>query len=289
MSLVVQKRRAATLAALLALSTVARAVFGVGSVDATGFDWVGKLNANGVGSGTVVGPHCVLTARHNTANVSLDRIAFTLDHGSPLAPIRKVEHPVADLTMLIFSTPFGGYYAPSFESAVGSVIDVVGYGRAAYLRPDHTGFDDGGFSTNSVRRSARNVISDKVEYSGYQAYRFDYDSPFADTPESQKDRFGDGGAIEREGGTRRGDSGGAYLRTIGGELRLVGVHTAGLDLGGPGTGDSFNADFGDASVGVALCDYREWVVANCVPEPASILALAAGGLAVLARKRRSRR
>lgn len=262
----------------------AMAIFGIGSLDPNGVEAVGKVLGTGLGSGVAISPFCVLTAKHVVSGAS----SVTIDVAGSLAAASKVvEHPTADLALLTLANPLDHYLRPWYGNPLGLEVDVVGFGRAASLRADHTGFQDLGSGTSGVLRRCRNSISRKGGFEGYEALFFDYDSPFEDTPDALKDRYADGGPVEGEGGTRRGDSGGGYLANIGGEFRLIGTHAAGINLGGPGIGDSFNSDFGDASVGVSLAEYKDWIEANCVPEPSALAALALGfGLCLV--KHRSR-
>lgn len=277
-------------AALLAAPCLA--VYGIhtnpGSSDSF-FQWVGQV---GGASGSVVAPNWVLTARHVSGN-------FTLG-GNTYIPDQRIESPTADLALLHFSETFGGHYSLYGGSAVGHEVSMVGYGLAAYPRTDHLGFtlaQQGG-----TRRVATNVagISEEVQLNigggvvlTFQALLADLDTTNPNTPAGyNRDWFGDGTATSDEGGLMYGDSGGGWFLNDGGEWKLVGVNDFIFSADDQPPGFSGNDQYmvygysGSGAVDLTWGPQRDWVLATIVPEPASMLALAAGLAAIGARRRR---
>jgi hypothetical protein len=156
---------------------------------------------------------------------------------------------------------------------------MVGFGDTGTLRPDGTGYNSqAGFGT---RRKGNQVVSfrDTVNLGGNIT---DSVSLLYDLDGNGVDTFQDGGPIAGEAGLNFGDSGGGWFRDVSGTKFIVAVNSFIFD----GNGNNNFLDFGDGGGAVDLNNYREWVTLNTVPEPATMVAMAAGIAAVLCRRRR---
>jgi hypothetical protein len=273
-------------ASLLMLGAVAAPGFAIiNGVDAPEFTFVGQV---GVGSGVVVAPNWVLTVRH------VNETAFLLN-GVTYVPNLVVDadgtngSPVSDLRLLRFANSFSSFSSPYYVSALGQTATLVGFGQGGTLRADGTGFDLAGGS--GVRRKGTNVLSATADVQlpflnniTVSTYLYDLDGAGIDT-------FGDGGpltvnGVNAEAGYAEGDSGGGTFLNVSGAWRVVAINDFVFDQNN--NGNSF--DFGDGGGAVRLNAYQTWIEANInpVPEPASMLALAAGALALLSRRRANR-
>jgi hypothetical protein len=234
---------------------------------------VGTVQASSVGTGTVISPFDVLTARH----LGTSGATFTLN-GTTYTPIAQFVHPTNDLMILRFETPFANWYDPFYGDVLGQEAAVVGFGLTGTLRPDNSGYD---ITPNSggVRRAGRNVFSARqtVSYLGMTVPSLLYD-----LDGNGIDFFGDGGPIQGEASLVSGDSGGAWLVQIGGVWRIVGVSAFVADFNNNGR---FH-DFGDGGGAVELRLEENWIRANTVPEPGTMIALVAGVAALAVRRRR---
>lgn len=273
-------RRTGLLAGLIALgSTTAFAVFPNNGVDTT-FKFVGQVGpTNGTnGSGTVISPNHVITAKH----VGGMRFYFRnngVDISGFADAVERIEHPTADLAILRFNTDLGDYIRPYYDEVV-AMTTIVGFGLTATPRANGTGYD---LVANSgqIRRSTVNMIDARQTVdlgpgiTSSTSILYDLDGPTGNGSMG-------GAAIAGEGGQLFGDSGGAWLRNIDGGWRIVGVTSFIFDNNGNGN----TLDWGDGGGAAELFTYRDWVEQHApVPEPATMAAMALG-LAALARRRR---
>ena len=281
-------RVAAGVAALGCWGT-AHAIYGAGSLDATGFNDVGMLSG---ASCEVIAPNWVMTAKHvGGMTMTLDGVNYTAD--------TRYDNPDADMSLLHFSNTFSSYYAPYFGSVVGQTLTYVGYGLSADLRTSgpyaYTGYDIDWSSAGVLRmmtNTAGRVTQEDDGYGNGWCIEADLDSGYAQSPPgSQIDYLGDGPATPNEGGLLFGDSGSPALVEIGGQWRTVGVnidieYTNGPDVGGWNDYCNFGDTFYSTSVGA----YQNWIqtTMNPTPEPVSVSALAVGSLFFFVRKKRRR-
>jgi hypothetical protein len=264
-------------------------MYGYGSLDATGFDDVGMLSG---ASCEVIAPNWVMTAKHvGGMTVTLDGVDYTAD--------ARYDNPDADMSLLHFTNTFSSYYAPYYGNVIGQTLTYVGYGLTADLRTSgqyaYTGYDIDWSSGGVLRKMTNNAGRLTQEDDGYGdgwCIEADLDSSYSQSPPgSQIDYLGDGPATANEGGLLFGDSGSPALIQIDGQWRTVGVnidieYTNGPDVGG--WNDYCN--FGDTFYSTSVGSYQNWMqtTMGVVPEPTTLVALAVGGLAFLARRRRPR-
>jgi hypothetical protein len=271
---------------LCAVSSSAFAVYGHNQLDASVFNWVGGVG--GGGSGTVISPHFVLTAKH------VGGTSFFLN-GDTFNAVQRIDHPTADISLLRFTDTFDNYSLPWFDDAMGQVLTFVGFGGTATERADWTGYNEAG--GGGARRAATNRIEaqeDVAYFEGGPTTRsliadLDFYNPNTPAP-FQVDRLGGGGAVDNEGGIFFGDSGGGSLINVGGQWRIAGVNIWIGDGEAPfDTSNNDYLDYGDYFGTASVSFYRDWIVANApetVPEPATIAALGLGALALLKRRRK---
>jgi len=273
-------RRTGLLAGLFVLgSTAAFAVYPNNGADTT-FKFIGQVGGVGFtnGSGTVVSPHHVLTAKH----VGGTRFYFRdngVDVSSFVDAVERIEHPTADLAVLRFNADLGNYIRPHYAEDI-AMTTIVGFGLTATPRANGTGYDQVA-NSSQVRRSTVNMIDARTiidlgpGITSSTSILYDLDGPTGNGSMG-------GAAIAGEGGQLPGDSGGAWLRNINGNWRIVGVTSFIFDNNGNGN----TLDWGDGGGAAELFTYRDWVEQHApVPEPATLAAVGAG-LALMARRRR---
>lgn len=265
-------------------------MYGVGSLDASGFDYVGML---GGASAAVIAPNWVLTAKH------VGGTTFYLN-GSQYVADARYDNPDADISLLHFTNSFSGWYSPYFGNPIGQTLTYVGYGLTAELRTSANGssYPYTGYhmlsGTGGVKRRVTNVAGaiDTVDYGWGAGWistcivaDLDYSTDLAPT-DSRVDTLGDGGAIAEEGGLLYGDSGSPTLLMVNGSWRVVGVNISIGDSNGPNPGGDDNyLDFGDTFYSTWVGGYQGWMnTTMAVPEPGTIV-LVGLGLAAVCRRR----
>jgi len=261
-------------------------IYGVGSLDASEFTYVGM-------SGAVIGPNWVITAKH------VGGMGFTLNRTYYVADARY-DNPTADISLLHFTNTFSGWYSPYYGDPTGKVLTYVGYGLTAESRTAaNSSYPNTGYHVldgyDGIKRKMTNTAGgfDIVDYGWGPAWLtksivadLDYSTPDAPAS-SQVDTLGDGGATDYEGGIMFGDSGSSTLLFVDGQWRVVGVNIAIDDRNGPNPGGNDNyADFGDVFYSAWVGEYQNWVetTMNPVPEPATV-ALVGFGLIAVCRRR----
>lgn len=279
-------KRSLALAFLSVLSGAAFATYPNQSVD-TFFTLVGQVGgvASTSGSGTIISPQHVITARH----VGGTRFWMRND-GQNISgfadSIARINHPTADISILTFApNTFSNYIRPLYGDHVGTTATIVGFGLTASLRASGTGYDVVNGS-GGIRRVASNVADLRDEgLNGPGDVALFYDLDGAPGVPGDANSMGSGDPIAGEGGVLPGDSGGAWLVNQGG-WRIIGVNSFIFSTGPAGNTNEF-LDWGDGGGAVDLNEYSAWIEANApVPEPASMLVLGLGVAAIAARRRK---
>ncbi len=278
--------RSLVLAFCAVLSSTAFATFPNQAVD-TFFTLVGQVGTVGGtnGSGTIISPQHVLTARHVGGgrfwmrNDGLNISGFA-------DSISRINHLTADISILTFApNTFANYSRPLYGNHLGSTPTMVGFGITAQLRADGTGYNEIGLGgRRRVATNTADMLDEGLNGPGDPALFYDIDG-VAGAP-GDANSMGSGDPIAGEGGVLPGDSGGAWFLNSGGNWRIIAVNSFVFSTGPAGNINQY-LDWGDGGGAVDLNSHSQWIEANApVPEPASMIALGLGVAALAARRRR---
>jgi hypothetical protein len=251
---------------------------------------------------------CILTANHVTKGASEMNVAFN-NVGNPnqgpydawlVAEGRRknIGGDRPDLAILGIETPMTNFtnaldpltviddanvsaetrFTVAGFGTTGTLVDLTGDGVSdGYLRQP---------GTYGNRRAANNRFDQKVQDAwgqwDHKAWKYDLDGPVWDVPNEGWALPGDSGGplLVRDAVDVEFEPGGRSMSIF--TDAIVGVVSRG-DTAGP------FYPWGDLEYDVRITPaYREWIEMECmaVPEPTTILVLAAGGLLALARRRR---
>jgi hypothetical protein len=213
------------------------------------YDCAGRvLTATSIGSGTLIAPDWVLTAKHmivGSPTFLVGGVTIAADTSS------YVLHPTEDvglfrLTQPVYDVVPAELYLPEFGDELGRVATIVGYGRTG------TGLT-GEIYPAGTRRAGQNMI----DWDGATAHLglssncllLDFDSPSGDAV-----WMGSNTPLDMEYGPAHGDSGGGLFVDVDGRPRLAGVQSGMLYRDG-----TANADYEDASYSVRVSALIDWI------------------------------
>lgn len=240
------------------------------------------------GSGTIISPNHVLTARH----VGGSRLWLRND-GVNISgffdAVSRIDHPTADISILTFApNTFSSWSRPLYGNHLGTTPTMVGFGLTASLRGTNTGYDvvNNSVGVRRVTTNTADLRGDGLNGAGDTALFYDLDG--ANGVPGDANSMGSGDPIAGEGGILPGDSGGAWFLNSSGNWRIIAVNSF-IFGNANGNGNNLNTflDWGDGGGAVDLNSYSQWIETNApVPEPASMIALGLGVAALAARRRK---
>lgn len=239
-----------------ASGTVAHAVVPDTGPDAL-FSFVGSV---GGASGTAIMSRAVITAKH------VGGLTFTLG-GSNYQAVARVDHPTADISILNFGVDLPGWHSLGDTAALGSTVRIVGYGDTGALNAAGNGYDV--FSGGGIRRAGTNLLHQRALVTNFGPSLLSFLN------------------VNGDAVLAAGDSGGGFFYNG----RLVGVNSFIFTLNqslpnyGFASLNGGTAYFGSGAIDLTDPGLQSWVLANAVPEPATMAALGLG-LAALLRRRR---
>ncbi len=272
------------------------------------FDAIVQVSSSGgTGSGILISPTTILTARHVTEGVSA--AGFSVRFGdkvtSPYTPdafTRSVSakweagsggtYNGTDVAMLTLSTPVTTITPMRLVDYTTEAIGQVGY----MLGIGYNGTGDVGHENNrdGYRWYGENIIESygmragTTGFSGSTANIFSTDFDDGTAAANEMDWFGSSATpLTRESTTAPGDSGGPLLVQLNSELFIIGVLSGGTTA---------NSVYGDISWWTGISPYRsnielaggEFFDLEAVPEPSTIVLFGSGFLMLWWRRRSSR-
>ncbi|MDW8052244.1 MAG: trypsin-like serine protease [Armatimonadota bacterium] len=250
------------------------------------FAAVGKVLSNvAAGSGTVIANGWwVLTAAHVVAGANLQSVRFEIGQAVYQAQAVYI-HPnysgiANDIALIELSAPVMGVtpaqiYTGSNE--LGAIGHSVGFGNTG---TGATGQQNNTYGTKRAMQNIIDVIGDIVNNQfvpnpNGTFFLSDFDSPAGNT--NTLGVFGSSPTpLGLEGMGAPGDSGGPVFIQVGNGWFIAGVHSFITNS---------SAVYGTVLGSIRVSRYASWIN-SVVPEPASIAALAAGLLGLVARRAR---
>ncbi|MCG3128444.1 MAG: hypothetical protein CHACPFDD_03332 [Phycisphaerae bacterium] len=205
----------------------------------TRFPWVGQV---GGATGTAIAARTVITARHNgTSTYGWGEEIYYATH--------RIEHPTADIALLIFDTDLPGWHALGADAPIDSPISMVGWGHWGTLNDAGDGYVIWWWS-GGKRIAAPNALHEKWNVPGVGPSLI-----------SWLNVNGDAAAVA-------GDSGGAFFI----DDKLVGVLAFAFNNSGGRLPDYGFASqnggvpyHGSGAIDLTDPEIRQWVLENSVP------------------------
>ena len=222
------------------------------------YDMVGYINLVGGATGSLINPWYVLTAKH-VVHYTIAGGSFRLDTaGGPqyYGIAEKWESPSTDLAVvrLTRSTNLSGYGIYTGSGEIGAEGKVVGYGMSGTPATVGAGGDP------NYPRGTKRVGYNLIEYTPYYGYlMMDFDDP---------NTYGlPGGSLgaNKEVMFALGDSGGPTFITVGGSLRIAGVHVS-LPYNDP----NHWPNYGDVGYDIRVSTYKTWILGLIPSQPATV-------------------
>ena len=233
------------------------------------------LGSGWYGSGTLISPNWVLTAKHALSGT----ISFQTSAGT-VSINQQVGHPSYDIGLAHLSSPITTIDPVPVYDLIYGVEDgqecvILGAGSSG------TGLTGQG-SGGGVRRAADTYVHANASAWGWGSHQLltRFRSPLGGSPGGTPGNL--------EGGSAQGDSGGGLLLNVAGQYAIAGVMSQAW-AGGSG-GDTIGK-YDTGGVYVRSAPLNDWILdyatdALIVPEPATLGLLLLGGLTLLRRRRK---
>lgn len=209
---------------------------------------IGPSSSSPNATATAIGDHWVITAGHVAA--SNPQLQFVLDDGTRFDSIAIHKHPTDDIALIEFAETLPGWQQVHWDvPAIGSLMEIIGYGKTATLNGTTWSYVTG----YGVKRRGRNVYGTTL--SGNLGSGIVGTFMVADFDGNGIDTLSDGGPVTDECTYGGGDSGGAVLIQQGGVWKLAGINDfVGAVQGGPNP-----PQWGSLLGAVRIADYRTWI------------------------------
>ncbi|MBN2022264.1 MAG: trypsin-like serine protease [Pirellulales bacterium] len=208
---------------------------------------VGKVHGSETGSGTLIAPDWVLTAKHlmgSSASFEVNGATYSMAAGSAVkyeyedAALFRLTQPVLDVEPAVL-------YPPALGSELGRVGTLVGFGRVG------DGLT-GQILPTGVKRAGQNAIDAYGSWIGWPDLLLLTDF---DHPDGTTSRMGDTAPLELEICGALGDSGGGLFVDVAGQTYLAGVLAAMWSY------DGADAKYGDGTASVRVTAMYDWILA----------------------------
>lgn len=257
------------------------------------FESVGMVGVMGYwwGSGTMIHPEWMLTAGHCMYDSAgnLQKEIWVNVAGKSIQADRWIVHEQYDnatdpsgwdIALIHLTSP--AVWAPTSSLYTGTLthgteVAFAGYGGYGNGETGYVGYDDklraawnvvDGFGGDDVPVVVNGLSGNLSEYPS-NLFCIDFDEP------GQGNGLFGGAALDFEGNTAPGDSGGGWFVEEDGEYYLTGVTSGGFIS---------NAGYGDLSYNVSTAFFNDWIM-ETIPEPSVMGSLCVGAGILFIRRR----